>query len=90
MHLHIYPLCTFYSLACGHNATVIKLTEEDGWAIFTRKNNDENVEMDDGNSEDWKIRTEEIRASAGVANMSQKSREAIQSYWDGYELQLER
>ena len=30
------------------------LGTEEGWTRFTRKNRDENVEMDDGNKGDWR------------------------------------
>ena len=39
-------------------------------------NRNENVEMDDGNRGFEKIRTEEIRATAAVANIREKIREA--------------
>ena len=44
---------------------------------LTRKNRAENVEMDDENNEDSidKIRTEEMVARAGVANVSENIRE---------------
>ena len=42
----------------------------------TRMNRDENVETDDGKKRIKKIRTEEIKARAGVANINEKIREA--------------
>ena len=46
---------------------------EKGLPKLDRKNRDENVEADDGNKKDWE---DQQRAKAGVANISDKIREA--------------
>ena len=58
------------------------LRSEKDWVKLARKNSDENVEMDDGNKEDWEDQ-EWTYNSYGVANISETIRE-VRLRWLGH------